>query len=70
MKLPFITINLETCGFVIELEQEVLGALLVSGQHAAVRGLVRADHFIEPIHRRIFEVIELTAEPTIPLAWI
>lgn len=62
MKLPFITINLETCGFVIELEQEVLGALLVSGQHAAVRGLVRADHFIEPIHRRIFEVIELTAE--------
>ncbi|MDX0574597.1 AAA family ATPase [Sinorhizobium medicae] len=62
MKLPFITINLETCGFVIELEQEVLGALLVSGQHAAVRGLVRADHFIEPIHRRIFEVIEIAAE--------
>ncbi|WP_085033911.1 replicative DNA helicase [Ensifer aridi] len=62
MKIPPVTINLENCGFVVELEQEVLGALLVSGQHAAVRGVVRADHFIEPIHRRIFETIELTAD--------
>ena len=55
------TLDLDNCGFVIELEQEVLGALLISGQHSAVRGVVRADHFLEPLHRRIFEMIELAA---------
>ncbi len=56
------SIDLTKCGFVIELEQEVLGALLVSGQHSVVRGTVRAEHFIEPLHRRIYEMIETAAD--------
>ena len=47
---------------IVEIEQEVLGAVLSSGQHSAVRGVVKAEHFIEPLHRRIFEMIELAAE--------
>lgn len=49
-------------GFVIEVEQEVLGAILSSGNHTLVRGTVRATHFIEPLHRRIFEMIEIAAD--------
>lgn len=56
------TIDLSKCGFVVELEQEVLGALLITGQHSAVRGTVRAEHFIEPLHRRIYEMIEAAAD--------
>ena len=55
-------IDLTKCGFVIELEQEVLGALLVSGQHSLVRGVVRTEHFIEPLHQRLFELIESAAD--------
>ncbi len=55
-------INLDTSGFIIELEQEVLGALLIFGQHSVVRGTVFAHHFLEPLHRRIYEVIEIAAE--------
>lgn len=56
------SIDLEKCGHVIEIEQEVLGAVLSSGQHSAVRGTVRAEYFIEPLHRRLYEMIELAAE--------
>jgi len=55
-------IDTEKCGFVPEIEQEVLGAILSSGNHGAVRGTVRPEHFIEPLHRRIYEMIELAGE--------
>jgi len=55
-------IDLEKCGHVIEIEQEVLGALLRVGQIGAVRGTVKPEHFVEPLHRRIFEMIELATE--------
>ncbi|AYD02220.1 DnaB-like helicase C-terminal domain-containing protein [Neorhizobium sp. NCHU2750] len=62
MQLPVVALNLDQSGFVPELEQEVLGALLLSGQHSVVRGTVRAEHFIQPVHRRIFEAIEMAAD--------
>lgn len=49
-------------GFVIEIEQEVLGALLVSSTVVPVLGILRPDHFIEPIHRRLFEHMLLAHE--------
>jgi hypothetical protein len=55
-------VNIEKYNLVLEIEQEVLGAILVSGNHAAVRGTIKAEHFLEPFHRRIFENIELAAE--------
>lgn len=55
-------IDLAKCGHIIEIEQEVLGSLLSSGHHSAVRGTVRAEHFIEPLHRRIYEMIEVAGE--------
>ncbi len=61
MNATVVNVDLQNVGFLVEIEQEILGAILVSGQHSAVRGVVRADHFMEPIHRRIFEVIELAA---------
>ncbi len=62
MQLPTVSVNLDKSGFLPDLEQEVLGALLLTGQHSAVRGMVRAEHFLQPIHRRIYEAIELAAE--------
>ncbi len=56
------SIDLSKCGHVIEIEQEVLGAVLSSGMYSAVSGQVKAEHFIEPLHQRIFEMIELSAE--------
>ncbi|MBB3385528.1 MULTISPECIES: DnaB-like helicase C-terminal domain-containing protein [unclassified Rhizobium] len=49
-------------GFVIEIEQEVLGALLVSGTVAPILGVLRPDHFLEPIHRRLFQHMLLAHE--------
>lgn len=59
---PVARIDLSQRGFVIELEQEVLGGLLLTGQFAAVSGTVRPEHFVEPLHRRLFELIQLAAE--------
>lgn len=44
-------------GFVIELEQFLLGTLLLGQGIARVRSIVRDEHFIEPIHRDIFRAI-------------
>jgi replicative DNA helicase len=55
-------VDIDKFNLVVELEQEVLGAILVSGNHAAVRGTVKAEHFLEPFHRRIYENIELAAD--------
>lgn len=54
--------SLQSRGHIIELEQEVLGVLLLFGQFAPVSGTVKPEHFLEPLHRRIFEMIEIAAE--------
>lgn len=41
-------------GFIPEIEQEVIGSLLLAGDPKLVFGRVREEHFIEPIHRAIF----------------
>ncbi|MDL2408738.1 DnaB-like helicase C-terminal domain-containing protein [Rhizobium calliandrae] len=42
-------------GYIPELEQEVLGTLLSSGNLKLVSGTLRPEHFVENLHRRIFE---------------
>jgi len=54
--------DLNTCGFVPEIEMEVLGAILMTGQLSAVQGRVKAEHFLEPLHRRIFENMQVANE--------
>lgn len=54
--------DLNTAGFVPEIEMEVLGAILMTGQFSAVQGRVKAEHFLEPLHRRIFENMQLANE--------
>ncbi|RIY03495.1 DNA helicase [Aureimonas flava] len=44
-------------GFIPELEQSLLGALLLGQGLARVRPIVRAEHFVEPIHQDIFGAI-------------
>lgn len=44
---------------IVEIEQELLGAILtMPDAFAAVAGVVAPEHFAEPIHARIFEAIE------------
>ena len=52
----------ENASFSAEVEQEVLGAVLLTGNFAAVQGRVRPEHFLEPLHRRIFETILIAGE--------
>jgi len=52
----------DAVSFSVEIEQEVLGAVLISGNFAAVQGKVRPDHFLEPVHLRIFETILMAGE--------
>ncbi|MEI4485743.1 replicative DNA helicase [Frigidibacter sp. MR17.14] len=43
----------------IEAEQQLLGTLLTNNDvYDRVQNVVKADHFFEPVHRRIFEVCE------------
>ncbi len=42
-------------GYIPELEQEVLGTLLSAGNLKLVSGTLRPEHFVENLHRRIFE---------------
>lgn len=48
--------------FIPELEQEVLGALLLSGDIKYLPGSLQPGHFIEPFHREIFANMQLAAE--------
>lgn len=48
--------------FVIEVEQEVLGALLIGGDFRKIAGTLDARHFVEPIHGLLFEVIKSAFE--------
>lgn len=43
--------------FVIEIEQEVLGSLLLGADFRRISNILNAGHFIEPIHGVIFEAI-------------
>lgn len=47
--------------YIPELEQEVLGALLLSGDARLVPRLLEPGHFIEPFHREIFASIQQAA---------
>lgn len=49
-------------GFVIEVEQEVLGALLSGGDFRRVVGILHERHFVEPLHQRLFAVIRSAFE--------
>jgi len=41
----------------IDLEQEVLGAILVNNAaYYPIAGFLAAEHFVEPVHKRIFEI--------------
>lgn len=48
---------LPSSSFVVEVEQEVLGSLLLGNDMRRVSGILRAEHFVEPIHRYLFEFI-------------
>jgi replicative DNA helicase len=48
-------VGLESAGFVPEIEMEVLGAILMAGHLSAAQSRVKPEHFLEPLHRRIFE---------------
>lgn len=41
--------------FVIEVEQEVLGALLVGNDMRRVSSILKPEHFVEPFHRVLFD---------------
>lgn len=49
-------------GFVIEVEQEVLGALLSGGDFRRIVGILHDRHFVEPLHQRLFAVIRSAFE--------
>lgn len=49
-------------GFVVEIEQEVLGSLLVGGDFRKVLGILEDIHFVEPAHGALFRVIRSAFE--------
>jgi len=49
-------------GYVQEIEQEVLGALLFGGDFRKVAGRLREDHFIADLHRIVFTAIQSAFE--------
>lgn len=40
--------------FVVEIEQDLLGSIMQSGELPRIAGIVRADHFVEPVHAFLF----------------
>ena len=44
-------------GFVVEIEQDVLGTLLLTNDFRRVTGILRSDHFLEPLHSYLFDKI-------------
>lgn len=49
-------------GHIVEIEQEILGALLMSGTFGPAMGLIRPEFFVEWLHRRIFELMQVGHE--------
>lgn len=43
--------------FVVEIEQEVLGSMMLSNEVRRISGIIRAEHFIEPLHAFLFGVM-------------
>ncbi len=48
--------------FIVELEQQVLGAILVGGDFRLVRSFLRTEHFILDVHQIIFKAISSAFE--------
>jgi replicative DNA helicase len=48
--------------FVIEVEQEVLGCLLMGGEFRRVASILQCKHFVEPFHGVIFDAMRLAHE--------
>ncbi len=47
----------ETLPHNIEAEQQLLGAILTNNDiYDRIASLVKAEHFFEPVHRRVFEI--------------
>lgn len=40
--------------FIVEIEQEVLGSMMLSNEVRRINGILRADHFVEPFHGFLF----------------
>jgi replicative DNA helicase len=40
--------------FIVEVEQEVLGSLLMSGDVRRVRSFLEPRHFVEPLHQILY----------------
>src|SRR5690606_6605091 len=43
--------------FVVEIEQEVLGSMMLSNEVRRISGIIRSEHFIEPLHAFLFGVM-------------
>lgn len=48
--------------FVVEVEQEVLGTLLMGGDFRRIAGILESRHFVEPVHGLLFDVIRAAFE--------
>lgn len=44
--------------FVVEIEQDLLGSIMLSGEISRVTAIVRAYHFIEPLHAFLFGYLQ------------
>lgn len=42
-------------GFIVEIEQDLLGLLLLGADCRRLTSFLRADHFVEPLHRFLFD---------------
>jgi len=49
-------------GFIIEIEQDLLGVLLTGADCRRVTSFLRPDHFVEPLHRFLFDQMVLATE--------
>ena len=47
---------------IVELEQEVIGAMLAGGDHRQVLAALDDDHIAEPVHRQIIEAIRIALD--------
>ena len=43
--------------FVVEIEQDVLGSMMLSNEVRRISGILRSEHFVEPLHAFLFDAI-------------
>jgi replicative DNA helicase len=48
--------------FVVEIEQDLLGSIMQSGELPRIAGIVRSDHFVEPLHGFLFGYFQTAFE--------